>query len=160
MPTDLLSKVEKSASAVLADGERYVGAQPMTVKGPAALATLLAHLEIDEALPNHVAVHGEAQELTVADTDVPNAFLAAVTGERLLVFRRSLTGRPKDLAAEYPIGSVTLDVIDHGDRARARTFVFSTADGTVFAGDAGINGDDAERAADRFVDAFEQVTGR
>ena len=141
---------------MLGEGEQYLGAQPMSVKGPKALTVLLDDLDADSALANHVRRHGSIDELAVDDEVVPTGFLVAVTNERVLVFGRSFTGRPKELAAEYPLDEVELDVVDRGERARARTFVFSRADGTVFAGDVGISGE-AGVAADRFVESFAEA---
>lgn len=153
MATDALTRVENRAGAHLEPGEHYVAAQPMTVKGPVALSNLLEGIDADAALGNYVTAHGSVDELEVVDAQVPNAFLVAVTNRRVMVFGRAMSGRPKDLVADQPLAEVTLDVIDHGDRVRARTFVFGRGDGTIFAGEAGINGSAAE-TADRFVAAF------
>ena len=70
---DLLTRIEAAGAGALADGETYLGAQPLTVKGPVALAALFAELDLAEALVHRIARHGAVEELEVAD------------GERVLV---------------------------------------------------------------------------
>lgn len=153
MGTDLLERMQRKTTDVLRPGELYLAAQPMTVRGPQSLARWAADADLAAALPNHTARHGELTELAIADQDLPNAFLVALTPLRVLVFQRSFSGRPKELVGEHERADVTLDWFDHGDRARARTFVFGLASGEVFVGDFGINGK-ALDSADRFVEAF------
>jgi hypothetical protein len=156
MASDLLTAFEGRTYATLAGGERYVAALRLTVKGPVALTALFAGLDVATRLPNHVAAHGPIETLEVADAELPNSFIAALTDSRLLVFGRSITGKPKDLIAEHPLSELTIDVVDHGERVLARTFVFTQADGKVFAGECGINGK-ARDVADRFAAAANLV---
>jgi hypothetical protein len=159
MATDVIDRLHQRAGGSLDPDETYLGAQPMTVRGRHGLSSLLEGRDLDEVLSNHVARHGSISELRTSDEWVPNAFLAAVTNCRLLIFRRALGGRPKELIAEHHLDSLTLDVIDHGSRARARTYVFSLGSGEVFAGDSGVNGPALE-AADRFVEVFTEASRR
>ena len=156
MSQDILERMNNRASDVLDNGERYFGAQPMTIKGRSSLAAWAEQADVEGSLPNYVAAHGVVDELSVADDTIPNAFLAAVTEQRVLVFSRSLTGKPKELVETYELGGCTLDVIDQGDRARSRIFVFGTPSGEVFAGECAINGK-AQTAADAFVDAWSEA---
>lgn len=160
MGRDVISVMNDKLGDVLADGEKVVGAQPLTVKGSRALAAWAEGIDGDLAslLPTYRSHHGDAEELTVADDTIPNAFVAAVTEERVLVFSRSLTGKPKELAEEYAVGEVTLDYVDTGDRVKSRVFVFGTPTGKVFAGECPINGK-ALTAADDFVAAWSAVGG-
>lgn len=153
MAKDALTRVKDKAAATLEDGEEFLGAQAMTIKGPVALAAWGAEVDLVESLPNYVGQHGEVAELRVADDTIPNAFLAAVTDRRVLLFSRSITGSPKELVEAHELAATTLDVVDSGDRVRSRVFVFGTPSGRVFAGECGINGA-ALAAADQFVDAW------
>jgi hypothetical protein len=107
-------------------------------------------------LPNLLAQYGKVDELVVSDEAIPNAFVAAVTRDRVLVFTRSVTGKPKELVDEYELASTTLDFIDTGDRVRSRVFIFGMPSGKVFAGQCPINGkalDDADRFVAAWIDA-------
>jgi len=156
MATTPVEQMTRRAGDELNASEQYRGAQGMTIKGRNALAVWAAGADAREALPNLVSSQGEATDLNVEDDAVPNAFIAAVTDQRLLIFGRSIGGKPKNLALEYPLGECTLDAVDVGDRARSRIFVFSTADGSVFASEVAINGKALE-SADEFVAAWQAV---
>ena len=104
-------------------------------------------------MPNFTTQHGQTEELRVADDNVPTAFVAAVTDRRVLLFSRSISGNAKELVEELDLAATTLDIVDSGDRARSRVFVFGTPSGQVFAGECGINGK-ALQAADAFVSAW------
>lgn len=150
---DVISKLNQKAADALEEGERFLAGQPMTVKGRNALAAWADGIALDEVLPNYVAQHGQTENLDVADETVPTAFLAALTDRRVLLFSRSLTGSPKELVESHDLVATTLDVVDTGDRARSRVFVFGSPSGQVFAGECGINGK-ALQAADAFVEAW------
>ena len=156
MATNAVEQMTRRANDALNPSEQYRGALGMTIKGRNALAVWAAGADARKALPNLVANHGDTTELNVEDDEVPNAFIAALTDERLLIFARSIGGKPKDLALEYSLDDCTLDAIDVGDRARSRIFVFATSDGSVCAGEAAINGKALE-AADAFVAAWQEV---
>ncbi len=151
-----VEQMTRRAGDVLGPSETFRGAQGMTIKGRNALAVWAGGTDARQALPNLVAAYGESSDLNVDDDAVPNAFIAAVTNERLLVFARSIGGKPKELALEFPLADCTLDAVDVGERARSRIFVFSKSDGSVFAGEAAINGKALE-SADAFVAAFQEV---
>ncbi len=158
MAQDVLERMNRRAGEVLFSGERYFGAQPMTMKGRNSVASWAAGADVPAVLPNYVAQHGAVETLQVADDAVPTAFLAAVTEKRVLLFSRSLTGKPKELVEEYDLASITLDVIDTGDKVRSRLFVFGRPSGKVFVGECGINGK-ALGSADMFVDAWMEAEG-
>lgn len=160
MGRDVVSTMNDQMSEVLADDEQVVGAQALTVKGSRALATWAERVDADLAslLPTYLAHHGDVDELVVADDTIPNAFLAAVTGERVLVFSRSLMGKPKELVEEFSLAETTLDYVDSGDRVKSRVFLFGTPAGKVFAGECPINGK-ALGAADEFIAAWAAAGG-
>lgn len=153
MAQDLISRLTERAGEHLEDGEYFLGAQPMTIKGRVAFTAWAADADLAGELPNYVTQHGSVDELSVADEALPNAFLTAVTDKRVFVFGRSITGKPKELVDTHDLAATTLDVVDTGGRARSRVFVFGTPSGKVFAGECGINGK-ALQAADAFVDAW------
>lgn len=153
MAQDLISRLHEQAGALLEDGERFLGAQPMTIKGQVALSAWASTVDVEDALPNYATQHGRVDELKVSDDTIPNAFLAAVTDKRVFLFGRSITGKPKEVVDTHELAATTLDVVDTGTRARSRVFVFGTPSGKVFAGECGINGK-ALQAADAFVDAW------
>lgn len=150
---DVITKLNNKVADVLEEGERFLGGQPLTIKGRNAFSAWVDGVAVDEVLPNYVAQHGGTDALKVADDTIPSAFLAAVTDRRVLLFSRSLTGSPKELVESHDLVATTLDVVDTGDRARSRIFVFGGPSGQVFAGECGINGK-ALRAADAFVEAW------
>ena len=153
MAQDLISRLNERAAELLDEGEQFLGAQPMTIKGRVALSAWASSVDIGDELPNFSTQHGKVEELAVADDSVPTAFLAAVTDKRVFLFGRSITGKPKDVVETLDLNATTLDVVDTGTRARSRVFVFGTPSGKVFAGECGINGK-ALQAADAFVDAW------
>ena len=160
MGRDVVSVMNDKIGEVLGDDERVVGAQALTIKGSRALATWAEGVEGDLAalLPVYRSHHGDVDELVVADDSIPNAFLAAVTEQRVLVFSRSLTGKPKELVEEYSLAETTLDFVDSGDRVKSRVFLFGTPTGKVFAGECPINGK-ALVGADEFVAAWAAAGG-
>ncbi|MGI9623621.1 MAG: hypothetical protein ACR2PK_12360 [Acidimicrobiales bacterium] len=153
MGRDVVIDTQERVGDVLADGEVYLGAQPMTIKSRNAFATWAEGRDLAEELPNYASQHGGTEDIQVADSTLPNAFLAAVTEDRILLFSRSITGKPRELVGEHSLVATTLDVVDFGDRVRSRLFVFGTASGQVFAGESPINGK-ALSSADRFVEAW------
>ncbi len=156
MTRDAVERMQDRAADVLNDSERYLGAHALTIKGRSALGAWAGEVDMESAMPNYLAQHGQVDELVVADDAIPNAFLAAVTDERVLLFSRSITGKPKELVEAHDLAATTLDYVDTGDRARSRLFIFGTASGQVFAGECPINGKALE-AADRFVEAWTEA---
>ncbi len=156
MAQDVVERMNQRAGEVLHSGERYFGAQPMTVKGRNSVESWAADADVMAMLPNYVAQHGTTEVLDVADDAVPSAFLAAVTEKRVLLFSRSITGKPKELVEEYDLASITLDVVDTGDKVRSRLFVFGRPSGKVFVGQCPINGK-ALSSANLFVDAWTEA---
>ncbi len=156
MTRDPVERMHTCAADVLNDDERYLGAQALTIKGRAALGAWAEDVDLESILPNYLAQHGKVEELVVADDAIPNAFLAAVTRERVLLFSRSITGKPKELVEAHDLAATTLDVVDTGDKARSRLFIFGMPSGQVFAGECPINGKALERA-DRFVRAWNEA---
>lgn len=157
MGRDVIEMMQARVGDQLNPGERYLGAHAMTIKARRAFGLWTDGLDLHEALPAYVAEHGTVGELDVADDDVPNAFLAAVTTERLLLFSRSMTGKPRELVDQHDLPGCTLDVVDSGARVRSRVFVFGLPSGRVFAGESPINGK-AIDDADRFVAAWRSAT--
>ncbi len=153
MAKSVVERMNRRASDALEPGERYIGAQPMTVKGAAAVASWSSDVDLKASLPNYLAQHGDVEGFGVADDSVPNAFLAAVTDKRVLVFTRSVNGRPRELVETHELAAMTLDTIDAGTKVRSRLFVFGSPSGKVFVGECGINGR-ALDSADAFVQAW------
>jgi hypothetical protein len=153
---DVINQMQTRAGDVLERDETYLGAHPMTIKSQDAFAAWANEVDLAEALPNYMAHHGSVHDLEIADSVLPNAFLAAVTPQRVLLFSRSMAGKPRELVADHALVATTLDIVDLGDRARSRLFVFGTASGEVFAGESPINGRALE-AADRFVEAWAEA---
>lgn len=158
MAQEVLERMTDRVGEVLEEGERFFGAQPLTIKGRNALKAWAAEGDIMSALPNYVRQHGDIDGIDVADASIPNAFLAAVTDRRVLVFSRSLTGKAKELIDTHELAATTLDVVDTGDKARSRMFIFGTLSGKVFAGECGINGKALE-TADAFVQGWIEAEG-
>ena len=152
MGRDTVSLMQTKMGDVLSGSEEYLGAQPLTIKGSRALATWADDEDMASILPNFLAQHGKVDELVVSDEAIPNAFVAAVTGDRVLVFSRSVTGKPKKLVEEYDLASTTLDFVDMGHRVRSLVFIFGMPSGKVFAGECLINGKALDEA-DTFVAA-------
>ncbi len=153
MGRDVIDMMQARMGDELNPGERYLGAHAMTIKARKAFGLWADGVDLGAVLSAYAAEHGNVGELDVADDEVPNAFLAAVTTERLLVFSRSMTGKPRELVDQHDLPGCTLDVADSGDRVRSRIFVFGLPSGRVFAGESPINGK-ALDAADRFVEAW------
>jgi len=158
MAQDVLERMTDQAADVLENGERFLGAQPLTIKGRNALKVWASEADVMSALPNYVRQHGDIDGIDVADAAIPNAFLAAVTDKRVFVFSRSITGKPKELIETHELAATTLDVVDTGDKARSRLFVFGTLSGKVFVGECGINGKALE-SADAFVQGWIEAEG-
>ncbi len=156
MARDVISQMQDKVGGVLEVDEHYIGAQALTIKSRRALSAWAEEADLDGALPNLVRQHGSVDDLAVADQTIPNAFLAAVTPRRVLLFSRSITGRPRELIEEHDLVATTMDFVDTGDRARSRLFVFGMPSGMVFAGECPINGK-AQDAADRFVQAWTEA---
>jgi hypothetical protein len=153
---DLMDRLDP---ALLGDDERWLAAHAMTVKGTRWLRDWCTTIDPAVVLQDHARHHGAGSDLQVADLGLPTGLVVAVTGQRVVVFGRSLTGRPRSIVAEWPIDQVSLDVVDSGDRVRSRLFVLGLDDGSLVAGAAGVNGAALERA-DTFVQAFRAVTAR
>lgn len=158
MARDTVRVMQDKMGDLLVDDEEYLGAQAMTIKSRRALTAWAAAGDVAELLPNYLAQHGAVEELVVADEAIPTAFTAAVTGERVMVFSRSVTGKPKELVEEYDLAATTLDVVDLGERAKSRLFIFGMPSGKVFAGECPINGKALE-SADQFVAAWIDAEG-
>jgi hypothetical protein len=158
MGRDSVAMMKDKMGDVLGDQEDFIGAQAMTIKGSRALTAWAAEAEMAEVLPNYLSQHGDVDELVVADEVIPNAFLTAVTDERVLVFSRSVGGKPKELVESYELAATTMDFVDTGDRVRSRIFVFGMPSGQVFAGECPINGK-ALVDADNFVASWIEAEG-
>lgn len=156
MARDAIALMTSRAADVLNPEEQYLGAHAMTIKGRNALSIWAGGVDLETDLANYAAKHGRIETLDVADDELPNAFLAAVTGDRLLLFSRSMTGKPRELVDQHDLVGTTLDVVDTGARARSRLFVFGMPSGRVFAGESPINGKALE-AADLFVEAWRKA---
>ena len=157
MGRDVVEMMQARMGDELNPDERYLGAHAMTIKARRAFGLWADGVELDEVLPSYVAEHGPTLELDIADDDLPNAFLAAVTTERLLLFSRTVTGKPRELVDQHDLHGCTLDAVDTGARVKSRIFVFGLPSGRVFAGESPINGKALE-AADRFVAAWGAAT--
>ncbi len=158
MGRDTVSMMTDKMGDVLGAEEDFLGAQSLTIKSSRALSAWAADADMAELLPNYLAQHGDVEELVVSDEAIPNAFLTAVTGERVLVFSRSVTGKPKELVESYDLAATTMDFVDTGDRVRSRIFVFGMPSGQVFAGECPINGK-ALSDADGFVASWIEAEG-
>lgn len=157
MGRDVVEMMQARMGDELNPEERYLGAHAMTIKARRAFGLWADGVELDDVLTSYVAEHGSVDELDVADDEVPNAFMAAVTTERLLLFSRSMTGKPRELVDQHDLHGCTLDVADTGARVKSRIFVFGLPSGRVFAGESPINGKALE-ASDRFVEAWGAAT--
>ncbi len=158
MAKSVVERMNRRAGDALEPGERYIGAQPMTVKGASAVESWSNELDLEASLPNYVAQHGNVEGFGVVDAVVPSAFLAAVTDKRVLVFTRSVNGRPRELVETHDLATMTLDTVDEGTKVRSRVFVFGSPSGKVFVGECGINGK-ALGSADAFVQAWGNAEG-
>lgn len=143
----------------LAEDEHWLAAQAMTVRGPKAMAAWAEERDLAETLRDRARVHPGAEGTATIGDMVPRRFVAAVTERRLVVFAVRLGGRPGDELFSWSLASTSLDVVDEGDRVRARLFVFGVDDGALVAGAAGINGN-AHAQADAFVEAFRSGAAR
>lgn len=138
---------------LLEEGELWLAAHAMTVRGPKTMTAWAAGRDLGEVLPDRRRVHPEASGTATVGEAVPRSFIAAVTERRLALFATAFGRRIGVLLFAWPLASTSLDIIDEGDRVRSRLFVFGVDDGALVAGAAGINGKALE-AADVFVAAF------
>ena len=153
------SLTDRIATGALDGDERWLAAQPMTVRGPKTMASWATELDLGEVLADRGRVHpGATGTATIAEA-MPRSFVAAVTERRLALFETKFGGRPGDLLFSWPLESTSLDIVDEGDRVRSRLFLFGVADGALVAGAAGVNGK-ALAEADAFVEAFRAGAAR
>lgn len=140
-------------------GEHWLAAQAMTVRGPKTMLAWAAEHDLDDLLADRERVHPGATGTATIPAAMPRSFVAALTERRLVLFATKFGGRPGDLLFSWPLESTSLDVVDEGDRARLRLFLFGVEDGALVAGAAGVNGK-ALAAADGFVEAFRSGAAR
>lgn len=157
MTSKTTERVAAAATDELAPGEQVHAAFAVTVRRGGHLERWAGEVDRAATLPEYTARHGDADPLRSADRDFPSGIIVAVTDRRLLVLGRRSFGRPGELLSAVELLSTTLDVIERGERARSWLLLFSLPDGTVLAGEAGVNGAAAAEAA-AFVEAYRSAS--
>lgn len=153
MANDTLSKMQTRIADVLEDGENVMAAQALTTRGHRAIAEFVADTDLVEALPAMQETVGVETGLIFSERRYPTGMLAIVTEERVLLFVRSVSGKPKELLEAWCRDEVCLDAIDQGNRIKSRLFFVGLPDATCVVGEAPINGN-ALVESDRFVQSL------
>lgn len=157
MAKDNNTKIQARITDVLETGENVLAAQALTTRGARAVTEWMADHNPASELPTLEQTMGVAGGLVLSERRLPTGFLVVVTEERVLMFGRSVSGKPKDLIEVWARDEVVLDVIDQGNRVRSRLFFLGLPDSTCLVGEAPINGSALE-SADDFVATFSHKT--
>lgn len=132
MSNELVERVGTHGAKLLQTGEQVLAALRVNAVGTHSAAAWLEE-------------HAPAATTPVAEA-LPVGYLLVVTDRRVLAARCTLTGRPKSLAAEWPVAGAWIEYEDRGERARVRRVALYVGTEAIVA-DAPINGtalDDAE----------------
>jgi hypothetical protein len=133
--------------------ERVAGAK-LLQPDEEALAALRVNAVGTKTAAAWLATAGTAAVPPV-DEALPVGYLLVVTDRRVIAARCTLTGRPKSLAAEWPVDGAWLEYEDRGERARVRRLALYLANHAIVC-DAPINGTALDQA-EEFLAGFARL---